>query len=367
MKTHNTPATNSEIYENSEIYDNPATDSGIYDTPATNSEIYDNPATDSGIYDTPATNSEIYGNPATDSGIYDTPATNSEIYENSEIYGNPAIDSGIYDTPATNSEIYENSEIYGNSATDSEIYENYDTYKKNKELVSLTKKELIIKIANDPSVQEQATKIRNLSQIVFGKSEILNNEIEQINNHPSLGKVFHKQVLESYKSFSKLAGRKIFFIKTQERKTAEENIPILSQAIKEYMEVVKHSKDKILQNYQKERKSFILIQNNFSKEVTDILNLPRNMWHKTLEQNNNINVNKELSNFLNQVNSCLSKDELAMLRNNEYKLLAKNTNIPENNAKDFILIFKKAQSLQNEINRLNQSSPQKMRTMVITH
>ncbi|WP_019220043.1 BID domain-containing T4SS effector [Bartonella florencae] len=114
---------------------------------------------------------------------------------------------------------------------------------------SLSKEELISKIRNNPLVQTCKDEIKNLSQTVYGNPEIFQKKLEEIEKNPVLGESLSWQVAASPKLVAPLAGKKVFGVKNQTRKQAEENISALCFAIENYAEIVKQAKEGILHGH----------------------------------------------------------------------------------------------------------------------
>ncbi|WCR54719.1 MAG: AMP nucleosidase [Bartonella clarridgeiae] len=256
--------------------------------------------------------------------------------------------------------------IDNNKANETQKQVSADIFISPSKIPPLTHSELIKKVVSNPSVQEKAEEIRRLSQIVFGDYNKLDIQIKQISEESSLGQLFCKQMTNAPEFFAKLAGNKILFIKSPKRIKAERNASALGQVIKEYGDTIQHSKDQILQNHRDEKKRCSKPVYMLSREVQRIVDLPRDMWQNALKKNNNPHLNKELLKFLNQVNSRLSQDELIMLKNNEYRLLANSMNIPENKAKSIIKTVKEVKSLQNQVEKLRHF-PEKTKALPITN
>ncbi|WP_208436865.1 BID domain-containing T4SS effector, partial [Bartonella tribocorum] len=103
------------------------------------------------------------------------------------------------------------------------------------------------------SLEEHQEGIRFLCNKVFGKRLILDQRIESIKDNLDVGEQLLRDLTEKPLSISELAGRKIFGKKNRARKEAEEYIPALCTAIKDYADAVKQLRDPIVQNHQTEQ------------------------------------------------------------------------------------------------------------------
>ncbi|EJF74196.1 hypothetical protein ME7_01560, partial [Bartonella birtlesii LL-WM9] len=114
---------------------------------------------------------------------------------------------------------------------------------------AFSKEEIILKIRNNPLVQTCKDEIRTLSQTVYGDQDIFQKKLEEIEKNPILGESLSWQVAANPKLVANFAGKKIFGIKDQTRKEAEENISSLCLALENYAAVVKQAKENILHGH----------------------------------------------------------------------------------------------------------------------
>ncbi len=207
--------------------------------------------------------------------------------------------------------------------------------------------------------------MQNLSELVFGNRELLNNYLTQIIKNPQLGETYSQKLKNSPKSFSKLAGFKIFGFKSLRRIRAENNVPELCKATKKYAKIVEIHQKQILKNYEKKQeqihKSVVMLSN----EIQHLLNLPSDMRKNILREKNTSQINKKLSVFLNQVNSRLSTYERTAIKENDYQTLANSIKVSEVQAQKIINLVKEAKTCQQEIKDIISSQKKKSLAVAI--
>ncbi|WP_375669501.1 BID domain-containing T4SS effector, partial [Bartonella sp. MR168JLCBS] len=119
-----------------------------------------------------------------------------------------------------------------------------------KEMASLSNKEIANRIQRDPSVQYAQAEVCYWCKIAYGDPSILQERIEEIQKSPGMGEELSWQVANHPTFFHKLAGRQTLGIKNQTRKKAEEGLSTLCSAIENYADIVKQVRDNIVQTHQ---------------------------------------------------------------------------------------------------------------------
>ncbi|MBB5073989.1 hypothetical protein HNQ69_001122 [Bartonella callosciuri] len=114
---------------------------------------------------------------------------------------------------------------------------------------SLSKEEIILRVRNNMFVQACKDEIESLSQAVYGKPDIFQKKLEEIEKNPFLGESLSLQVAANPKFIAPLVGKKVLGIKSQARKQAEENVSPLCLALENYAETVKQAKESILHGH----------------------------------------------------------------------------------------------------------------------
>ncbi|AQX26278.1 BID domain-containing T4SS effector [Bartonella sp. Raccoon60] len=332
----------------------------------------------SDVYDT----THIYDNPDAQTQRLRSEGEYSDVYGTTHIYDNPDAQTQRLRSEGEYSDVYGTTHVYDNPdaqtqnlrSEEENIYENYNSSEVQtqnskrflipvKALAPLTQNEVINKIKIDSVVQEYAEKVQNLSELVFGNRELLNNYLTQIIKNPQLGETYSQKLENSPESFFRLAGFKILGIKSLQRIKAENNVPELCKATKKYAEIVEMCQKQILKNYEKEqeriRKSVVMPSN----EIQHLLNLPSDVRKNILREKNTSQINKELSVFLNQVNSRLSIHERIAIKENDCQALASSIKVSEVQAQKIINLVKEAKTFQQEIKDI--ISPQKERSLAV--
>ncbi|EJF85265.1 BID domain-containing T4SS effector, partial [Bartonella rattimassiliensis] len=123
-----------------------------------------------------------------------------------------------------------------------------------KKIKPLSNKEIARRVQKDPSVQYGQREIQYWCQIVYKDPFILQYRIEDIQKIPEMGEELVFQIENNSTSFAPLAGKQILGVKNEARKAAEENLPTLCTAIKNYAETVKQARENIVQHHQEQQK-----------------------------------------------------------------------------------------------------------------
>ncbi|WP_375665048.1 BID domain-containing T4SS effector [Bartonella sp. CL162QHHD] len=122
-----------------------------------------------------------------------------------------------------------------------------------KKIKPLSNQEIARRVQQDPSVQYGQREIQYWCQIVYDDPFILQYRMEDMHKIPEMGEELVFQIKKDSTSFAPLAGRKTLGIKNGARKAAEENIPTLCTAIKDYADTIKQLRETIVQNHQAEQ------------------------------------------------------------------------------------------------------------------
>ncbi|AQX27890.1 MULTISPECIES: BID domain-containing T4SS effector [unclassified Bartonella] len=210
-------------------------------------------------------------------------------------------------------------------------------------LAPLTEDYIIKKIENNSSVQTCQKKIKELSKLVYGDSEILNRNMELVHTDFEMSRDLSKRIINSPKSFSKLLGFKILGIKSSVRKNAERNVSALSTEVDKYIDMVLEIKHEIVAKHEAKGKRLAQTVKMPSKEMQNMLNLSRRMQIKALEDCPTLYT--ELNNFMRKVTIRLSTKENHELYKANYKALSESIGISENKAKIMIETVNKTKKL----------------------
>ncbi|WP_375696567.1 BID domain-containing T4SS effector [Bartonella sp. AP331QHHD] len=122
-----------------------------------------------------------------------------------------------------------------------------------KKIKPLSNEEIARRVQKDPSVQYGQREIQYWCQIVYKDPFILQYRLEDMHKIPEMGEELVFQIEKDSTSFAPLAGRKNLGVKNGARKAAEENLPTLCTAIKDYADTIKQLREAIVQNHQEEQ------------------------------------------------------------------------------------------------------------------
>ncbi|WP_375644928.1 BID domain-containing T4SS effector [Bartonella sp. MR100HLJHH] len=144
-----------------------------------------------------------------------------------------------------------------------------------KKIKPLSNQEIARRVQQDPSVRYGQREIEYWCEIVYNDPFILQYRIEDMQKIPEIGEELVFQIENPSRSFAPLAGRQVLGIKNGARKAAEENLPTLCTAIKDYAETVKQLRETIVQNHQAEQQKRHQPLNDPDKKLQKQQNLSR--------------------------------------------------------------------------------------------
>ncbi|WP_273719044.1 MULTISPECIES: BID domain-containing T4SS effector [Bartonella] len=133
------------------------------------------------------------------------------------------------------------------------ITQTQNPLKSEKKIEPLSNQEIARRIQQDPSVKYGQREIEYWCQIVYNDPFILQYRMEDMHKIPDMGEELVFQIEKDSTSFAPLAGRKTLGIKNGARKAAEESLPTLCTAIKDYADTIKQLRETIVQNHQTEQ------------------------------------------------------------------------------------------------------------------
>ncbi|AQX28285.1 MULTISPECIES: BID domain-containing T4SS effector [unclassified Bartonella] len=214
-------------------------------------------------------------------------------------------------------------------------------------LASLTQSELIKKAVYNPSVQKQKKEVEHLSKFVFKKWEKLTNQLERIHENPDFLQQLSINI--AHDTHARLAGFKILGIKSPKRKEAQRNIVQFNEAVRKFLDCLEFSKKEVLQAHREEQYRVAQIVEQPTETIKHFLDMSSEARKNVLQIKGNPNLHRELSIFLNQVNSRLSADEHKMINSNDFRSFAKSIDVPTNKAKQIIEIIKQTKEMRNQI------------------
>ncbi|WP_375694062.1 BID domain-containing T4SS effector [Bartonella sp. AD24XZML] len=136
-----------------------------------------------------------------------------------------------------------------------------------KKIKPLSNEEIARRVQKDPSVQYGQREIQYWCQIVYKDPFILQYRIEDMQKIPEMGEELVFQIEKDCTSFAPLAGKQVLGLKNGARKAAEENLPTLCTAIKDYADTIKQLRETIVQNHQAEQQKRHQPLNDLDKKL----------------------------------------------------------------------------------------------------
>ncbi|UTO28079.1 BID domain-containing T4SS effector [Bartonella harrusi] len=119
----------------------------------------------------------------------------------------------------------------------------------------LSEEEILSKVRNHTLVIRAKETVKELSQTVYGNSDIFGQKLAEIDKNPALGEGLSRQVAARPKLVGPLAGHSFCGLKSKARKNAENNVPELCRALGIYTDAVKHARyDACLAHNSRKRK-----------------------------------------------------------------------------------------------------------------
>ncbi|WP_142416993.1 BID domain-containing T4SS effector [Bartonella massiliensis] len=223
-------------------------------------------------------------------------------------------------------------------------------------LAPLTKNEMAEMVAEDACVQTARNQIQKLAKIVYGNKKTLDEQIVAMIKNPSLSQQLAERIERTPDSVAHLAGLSLCGLQNQTRANAKNHVEMLCSAVVNFAHAVQHAKKEITQEHATEQKRRAKIVETPSKNLQDLLTLPKEIQQEALAKNPILQ--KELTNFVKNINSRLSETDHKTVKNNAYETLAQSFGVSENKAKQITQIVKQAkeahqQTYTHTVNRSN--------------
>ncbi|AQX27893.1 MULTISPECIES: BID domain-containing T4SS effector [unclassified Bartonella] len=219
-------------------------------------------------------------------------------------------------------------------------------------LLSLTDDEIIENLKKNITLQEKVKEIEKLSKILYKDPQILAEYIMMINKNPENYKSLSDQIVNDPKSISERANKKF------QSKTDQKDIYKLGNAIDDYIASVKYRKNLIIERHNTEQKRLGTVVKMPSKEIQDILNLPKDMQKKALESSPSLHI--EFNKFINNVVYRLSSIEYKELCKANYKALSESVGISEKKARLITKVVMSCKELCRPLKPVRSKQPQKI-------
>ncbi|EJF82373.1 hypothetical protein MCU_01525 [Bartonella elizabethae Re6043vi] len=220
-------------------------------------------------------------------------------------------------------------------------------------LAPLNREELFVRISTDPYVEANRKEVEDLSKTVYGKAQALKTQLDIITASPNLGNQFADEILENPQSVSKLAGRKMFDMKSPSRRQAEQAVPQLSQALRDYGTITKQTKDEILEQHQREQKRLSHGVEKPGKNLQKLFALPEERQREALLHSPALR--QELHTLSRQLHNRLSSEDRKAIQERDHTRLACLLGTSESKAKEIAQTVKNTQEAQCQVRTLKVS------------
>ncbi|CDO47381.1 cell filamentation protein Fic [Bartonella henselae] len=217
-------------------------------------------------------------------------------------------------------------------------------------LAPLTNEELAKRLTNNSGVESYRHEVERLSKRVYNKSEALKEIVEMVNIDPSLGPKFADQIAQHPKSFYKLAGRKIFGIKSPNRRHAEETIPQLCEALKSYADMAQHTMENLIEQHQKEQRRIAHSVEKPGRDLQQLFTLSSEQQREVLSLSPILQ--KQLHTFARQLHNRLSSEEHRAIQENNPLKLSCMLGVSESKAKEITKAVKQTKEAQCQLRTL---------------
>ncbi|WP_208441703.1 BID domain-containing T4SS effector [Bartonella raoultii] len=199
-------------------------------------------------------------------------------------------------------------------------------------LAPLTHEELFAKVTEDSFVQAQKREVQRLSKTVYGNEKILNAKMELITADPSLGQGFAEQISQDPKSISKLAGVKMYGLKSSDRRHAESHISQLSEALQNYATATQQTREEVLENHTRQQTRLSQSVAKPNKDLQNLFALSPEQQKTALSRSQGLQ--QQLHNFSRQLHNRLSSEDRQAIEQKDHTRLSCLLGVSESKAKE---------------------------------
>lgn len=219
-----------------------------------------------------------------------------------------------------------------------------------KKMGPLPHKKLLQGVSQDPYIQENLSKIRELSKIVYGNPEILNEEMEKIQRNPTLAKNLAQQIKNDPESIAGLAGKRLLLLKDSTRRNAEYNVVVLIAAVENHANISGYVQEKIIHDYQKEAERKENCVEVPDKNLWKLLSLSGEQRKELLLRNPDLK--KELNQYTQKISTRLSPEEHKAVDRNDSAEFARTVGISVEKAQKAIEVVKLVKEVHAQAQKL---------------
>ncbi len=228
-----------------------------------------------------------------------------------------------------------------------------DTLIPEKAFAPLSRKEIVNRIHNDPSLQKRKEEIGDLCKIVYGKSHILQEKLLEIEKNPDMRNEFLAQISESLRSFSKLSGLEICGFKNRARVRAEQKMYSLEFDICRYVNSVIDVEREIMTSHLFEQTRFAESVEMPSVLMREVFSLSKEQQRKILSASPKLE--DEVCHYLQKMKKCLLPNDYTAIEQKDYEKLAESLDVSMNQAEQIADIFTKTKNMARDIQRTRRS------------
>lgn len=223
-------------------------------------------------------------------------------------------------------------------------------------LAPLTSSEFTERVAKSPRVQTTRDQVQHLSKIVYGSSKVLDDQMAEIFQNPDSGQRLARRIERFPRAIASLTGFDLFFFKTSGRTNAQDHVNLLSSAIANYADAVKHTRFAITQEHHIEQNRRGKAIEKPSQNLQDLFCLSPEKQTELLSQSPLLY--QELRAFIRCLEHRLSSNESSAIKRNDHETLAKSLGVSEQKAQEISDIVQKATKAHQQVftRKLNRSN-----------
>ncbi|MCZ2328942.1 BID domain-containing T4SS effector [Bartonella sp. F02] len=233
------------------------------------------------------------------------------------------------------------------------------------DVMPLTKTDICQKVEEDVSVKMIKANVQGLSQVVYGNPNALDDKLKELNYNPELGSHLAQQISENPKAIGALVGKSSLGFKSQERKTAENSVVLLSETITSYAHIAANTKGMVMRDHQAAQERGRQEIRTPSQELQKVLNLDSRARQTALEGSTALQ--KELRGLVTSFNERLSPNDRKAIREGNHKDLAQSLGTSVMKAEKIVKICKQSEQAQHDLSCSNLyarvAKPQKSKAM----
>ncbi|MBX4335233.1 BID domain-containing T4SS effector [Bartonella raoultii] len=220
-------------------------------------------------------------------------------------------------------------------------------------LAPLTHEELFERVASNPFVEESRKNVEACAKIVYGSRKTLSAKLDILTADPSLGQQFADEIHQNPHSVSKLAGGKMWNMKTPDRRQAEAHVTQLCEALKNYATAARQTREDVLDHHKKEQNRLKNSVEKPDKDLQTLFSLSAEQQREALSQS--VPLQQKLHHFSRMLHNRLSSDNRTAIKENDHTRLAAMLGISESKAREISQVQKQTKEAQSQIRTLKTS------------